>query len=98
MQLYWTGFLGLRYTWVKASLKGLAISDIQGSPVTIGTTVILLEYSCPQAILKFYRLGGLDTTTACETRLQTIICHESYKYRKHGLQNTVLLSIEEGFG
>ena len=25
--LFWTGFLGLHYTWVDASLQGLAISD-----------------------------------------------------------------------
>ena len=25
--LFWTGFLGLHYTWVKAGLQGLAISD-----------------------------------------------------------------------
>ena len=25
--LYWTGFLGLHYTWVKVGLQGLAISD-----------------------------------------------------------------------
>ena len=24
---FWTGFLGLHYTWVKASLQGLTISD-----------------------------------------------------------------------
>ena len=25
--LFWTGFLGLHYTWVEAGLQGLAISD-----------------------------------------------------------------------
>ena len=27
--LYWTGFLGLHYTWVEASLQDLAISDFK---------------------------------------------------------------------
>ena len=27
--LFWTGFLGLNYTWVKAGLQGFAISDFK---------------------------------------------------------------------
>ena len=41
--LYWTSFLGLRYTWVKTVLKGPTISDLQGNTVNIGAQGILLE-------------------------------------------------------
>ena len=55
--LYWSGFLGLHYPWVKVGLKGLAISDLKGSVVTIEVPEILLPSS---TILKFYCLSNLD--------------------------------------
>ena len=55
--LYWTGFLGLHYAWVKACLQGLAISD---SKVTMRAPAILIEDSRPQAILKFHHPSSLD--------------------------------------
>ena len=36
-------FLGLQYTWVQASLKGIAMSDLQGSAFTKGAPAILLN-------------------------------------------------------
>ena len=58
--LYRRGFLGLQYTQVKTGLKGLAISDLQGSVVIIRALVIHLEAPYPQAIFKFHRLSGLE--------------------------------------
>ena len=48
------------YTWVKAGLKGIAISDLQGSGVTKVVSAILLQNPSPQAILKFHHLISLD--------------------------------------
>ena len=44
----------LHNTWIKASLKGFAISDLQGSVVATGLPVILLEDYLPQAIHKLW--------------------------------------------
>ena len=58
--LYWTSFLGLRYTWVKTVLKGPTISDLQGNTVNIGAQGILLEDFSPHTVLKFHLLSTLQ--------------------------------------
>ena len=54
--LYWKGFLGIHYTWVKNSLKDHDILDLQGRAITKGSQAVLKEDSHPWAILKFYHL------------------------------------------
>ena len=57
--LYWTGFLGLHYTWVKAGLRGLPISELRASAVKLRAQLILLEDFHSQAILKFHHISSL---------------------------------------
>ena len=86
--LYQTVLLSLHYIWVKTGYKCPAISDLQGSALTIGISAIILEDSYPKAILKFY----------CQNSLDHRACHglsvRSYSFEKFTVFNTVQQTLD----